>query len=94
LHEGNDRRNSVPYYNKRMEDLKSTAVRGKLKNYRNALYEGKPHAQEYVDYTRMGGSNGAEFVENGYDSRNGVDHSIDFDLIEILDLDTQIKKED
>lgn len=94
LHEGNDRRNSVPYYHKRMEDLKSTAVRGKLKNYRNALYEGKPHAQEYVDYTRMGGSNGAKFVENGYDSRNGVDHSIDFDLIEILDLDTQIKKED
>lgn len=89
LHEKDGRKNSVPYYHERMEKLHQAAARSKLKGYRDALYEGRSRAQEYVDYLRIGGADGAEFVDGGYDG----DHSIDFDLIEIMDLDTPIAKE-
>lgn len=93
LHEGKNRRNSLPYYHKRMEELSQAAARSKLKEYRDALYEGKSRAQEYVNYLRIGGDNGEKFVNGGYDNRDNCDHSIDFDLIEIMDLNTPIAEE-
>lgn len=78
------RKNSIPYFRSRMRLLNDKVSRGTLKEYRVALAKGESSANEYVNRMRMDvGENTSYIPINGQDER----HCIDFDIIEMLDID-------
>lgn len=84
LIEGDGRKNSLPYYQRRMKELKDAEIsRGTLKEYRVALAKGESSANEYVNRMRMNINKGSSYIDiEGQEER----HCMDFDIIEMMDI--------
>lgn len=79
----NGRRNSLPYYEQRMQLISRNVSRGTLKEYRVALAKGESSALEYVNRMRMDIGGEPSYIEIPGENDK---HCIDFDVIEMLDI--------
>lgn len=82
-HISDNRPNSLPQFENRLNLLRSKISRGTLKEYRVALAKGKQSADEYVRHMRMADDLGAE---SSYVKIDGKERCIDMDVIEMLDM--------
>lgn len=84
LVEGDNRKNSLPYYQRRLKELKDSQIsRGTLKEYRVALAKGESSSDEYVNRMRMSISKGSSYIDI---DGQGERHCMDFDIIEMMDI--------
>lgn len=81
--EENGRQNSLPYYERRMETLRTNVSRGKVKEYRTALARGESSANDYATRMRMGIGRDISYITIAGEHDR---HCLDYDVIEMWDV--------
>lgn len=90
IKEGDGRKNSLPYYKARFKTLQENVSRGTLKEYRVALAKGESSANDYVNRMRMNIGKDTSYITLDGDGRR---HCIDYDVIEMWDIDRGWKED-
>lgn len=77
------RKNSLPYFKERMDELKGTIARSALKAYREALAAGRQQTETFINHKRL---QDKLKIEDIFDGAGEEEHCVDFDVIEMMDI--------